>query len=683
MLGEVLQARGTVEFLKQDLPATERAFRRALPLARQHQRPFLEARTLGSLGLATMQQDRYDEAIDWFKASLALSEPLGARASSARTRGNLGWSYFKLGDYTRALSFLSEAELAEATLGMNRDRVITLTNIGTVHLNESDLTAADAEYKRALPLARQIGDRTLTMQCLLNLARVALRRGDYGQAESLNEEARNLERESGDRSEEPSILIISGRIAEGRKHFVRAEELFLQVQRENENRPSTQLYAHEDLARLYFEQGRTAESEREFRAAFGIVERARGALRGEELRLSFLTNERDLYDDFIRFLIAHQRFEEALAVTELSRARTLAEGVGAGHWTFPLKGFDPRGTAQRRNATILSYWLSSLHSYLWVISPAGKMDFLTLPAAKELEPLVQAYREALVGSRDPAETANPAGSKLYEILVAPAQKFLPKNSRVVIIPDGSLYRLSFDALLTPGPQSHYWIEDATLSTASSVLLLQSTKPHPRTGSGKMLLIGNAVSSSDEFPALRQAASEIARIQKYFQTAQLSVAEGDKATSAAYLEAEPGKYEFVHFVAHGTASRLSPLDSAVILSGPKESFKLYARDIIRRPLHARLVTISACNGAGTRTYAGEGLVGLSWAFLRAGAHNVIAALWEVDDASTPKMMDTLYGELQKGTDAPAALRAAKLAMLRSGTVYRKPYYWAPFQLYAGS
>ena len=92
--------------------------------------------------------------------------------------------------------------------------------------------------------------------------------------------------------------------------------------------------------------------------------------------------------------------------------------------------------------------------------------------------------------------------------------------------------------------------------------------------------------------------------------------------------------------HGTASRLRPLDSAIVLSKSNDrddSFKLYARDIIQHPLRAELVTISACYGAQGRAYSGEGLVGLSWAFLKAGAHNVVAALWEATDASTAQLM----------------------------------------------
>jgi len=102
--------------------------------------------------------------------------------------------------------------------------------------------------------------------------------------------------------------------------------------------------------------------------------------------------------------------------------------------------------------------------------------------------------------------------------------------------------------------------------------------------------------------------------------------------------------------------------------------------MQHPIDARLVTISACNGSGTRSYAGEGLVGLSWAFLYAGAHSVIGALWEVSDDSTPRLMDTLYQGLQDGQTPAAALRQAKLNLLYSHAASHIPYYWAPFQIY---
>ena len=190
------------------------------------------------------------------------------------------------------------------------------------------------------------------------------------------------------------------------------------------------------------------------------------------------------------------------------------------------------------------------------------------------------------------------------------------------------------------------------------------------------------------------------VARHFPPAEQRVLAREQATPAAYLASNPEQFAYIHFVAHGTASRLSPLDSAIVLSrtvpsntvasktaapdrdAESDSFKLYGRNIIQHSLRADLVTISACYGAGERAYSGEGLVGLSWAFLRAGAHNVVAALWEASDASTEVLMDKFYDELGKGAGPDAALRAAKLSLLRE-SIYRNPFYWAPFQLYTGS
>jgi CHAT domain-containing protein len=201
----------------------------------------------------------------------------------------------------------------------------------------------------------------------------------------------------------------------------------------------------------------------------------------------------------------------------------------------------------------------------------------------------------------------------------------------------------------------------------------------------MFLVGDTVSPNADFPALPQAGAEMQSIEKYFPEPRRAVLSGSDATPAAYLAGKPERFAYLHFVTHGTASRARPLESAVVLSKEKDedSYKLYARDIVKHRLSAYLVTISACNGAGTRAFSGEGLVGLSWAFLRSGAHNVIGALWEVSDASTPQLMDTLYDRLSRGQDPASALRAAKLSLLHSDSVFKKPYYWAPFQLYTGS
>jgi CHAT domain-containing protein len=277
---------------------------------------------------------------------------------------------------------------------------------------------------------------------------------------------------------------------------------------------------------------------------------------------------------------------------------------------------------------------------------------------------------------------------LYETLIKPAAAMIPPGSRIFLIPDGILHGLNFETLVVPtadGPR--YWIEDVTVTTASSIrMLAQSKTVTAKTPARNLLLIGDPVPARADFPALRDAATEIQRVQQHFPPESQIVLTQAVATPAAYTTSGPDQFQYIHFAAHGTASRLSPLESAVVLSPPQkdpEDFKLYARDIVQHPLNARLVTISACYGSGVRNYAGEGLVGLAWVFLRAGAHNVIAALWQVGDTSSSLLMDRLYGELQAGKAPDAALRAAKLSLIHSSSAYRQPLFWGAFQLYTGS
>src|SRR5262249_26007243 len=199
----------------------------------------------------------------------------------------------------------------------------------------------------------------------------------------------------------------------------------------------------------------------------------------------------------------------------------------------------------------------------------------------------------------------------------------------------------------------------------------------------LLLFGDPSPREPEFPALRYAAAEITNISRHFPAGGLTTYVGGRASPAAYRAAGPDRFTFVHFTAHAAGNFASPLDSAVILSGPNDAYKLYARDVAELPLRAELVTVSACRSAGERAYSGEGLVGFAWAFLRAGARRVIAGLWDVDDRSTAEMMAKMYSALASGTSPGTALRDAKLQMIKTGGALSKPYYWAPFQLFIGS
>jgi CHAT domain-containing protein/Tfp pilus assembly protein PilF len=682
--GDVAIRQGILEMDLGRYRDAEVAFHETLSIAREHVLPDLEASALGDLGLVATKQEHYDESIDWNREALRFAQSSGQGLAVPDILGNMGWSYFQLGDFENALSYYKQAEEAAGRAGLVTNRVGWLNNIGTVYYEQRDYKSSEATMHRALDLARSLDDNRTVTECLVNLSDIALETGRIDLAERYNKEAADLERAGLDQFSVLYSLEVMGRIEAKRHNFVRAEQVFQKIIQDPGSEMALRWQVETRLAKVYADEGRPMMAEREFRKSFRTIEAVRSSVRTEELRLSFLSGAISFYDDYIDFLIARGRTAEALEVAEVSRARTLADGLGfsSRELTLPIKGFDPMQVAKRLNTVVLSYWLGPKHSYLWAVTP-NRISLFTLPAASEIDSLVQSYRATLVTDpRDVLETRNADGQRLYELLVAPAQSSIPQGSSVTILPYGSLYGLNFETLLVPGPELHYWIEDAVVTNASSLVLLAASAHERHRRTSKLLLVGDPVPPSRDYPDLPQASSEIAEIEKYFPSSGREVLSREKATAESYLASQPEQFTFIHFVAHGTASSASPLDSAVILTRQGDSYKLYARDIIKKPLRADLVTISACYGAGARAYSGEGLVGLTWAFLRAGARDVIAALWEVNDNSTPRIMDRLYAELTKGHAPSAALRDAKLALVHSHSAYKKPFYWAPFQIYRG-
>lgn len=686
LAGEIARARGVLEVHRHDPEKAGGFFRESLRLSRQLNDRHLELTDLLNLGTVAMGEERYDQSIDWSNDAYRTAEILGDESTGEAALGNLGWAYYKMGDFDKALALYQEAEKTARGLGAVYDQMLWLNTIGLVYYQLDQLSTAEHYYQQALALAQKNGSPQPVIDALTSLAFVAVQKGRLAEAEQYGEQALQRAHAKNDRVSELYPLLVRGQVAGGRGDHQQAENIFHEVAKDPKSDLSLRWEAQNDLAKLYEQQHQFAAADKQYQRALATLEQARSSLQHEEFKLPFQANATHLYDDYIRFLVAQGKDERALQFADYSRARTLAEGLGILSQKSPAlpAALNPQAIARQSNATVLFYWLGRERSYLWAIA-AQRTERYTLPPAADIEAAVQRYRQALLGWQDVLKTANPDGRHLYDLLIAPARHMLRHNAPVIVISDGSLDRLNFETLLAPGPPVHYWIEEVTVRNGSSLRLMAASQAKRNNGGGKLLLMGNAVRSSPDYSSLPNALPELEEVAKHFKKDSLQSYTGDRATPAAYLNSRPRQYSFIHFVAHATASKISPLDSAIILSrssAEQDSFKLYARDITHQALNANLVTISSCYGAGAKAYSGEGLVGLSWAFLRAGAHNVIGALWEVNDASTATLMGHLYDGLQHGQSPEAALRSAKLALLHSGEVVRKPFYWAPFQLYTG-
>jgi CHAT domain-containing protein len=597
-----------------------------------------------------------------------------------------------LGDSERALSLFLEAEQQARRLGDVTTEVNWLKTAAYVYRANGQLAEARDTLQRALNLAKEIHNDKDMLGALEDLSHVSVEIGDLSGADIYIKQAASMAITVGNSTDVAYVNLARGKLAAARHEDSQAESLFRGVEGDPASQVSMRFAAEHELALLYQAENRPVQAEQMYRTALATFEGAREQLKDEDSKLPFVANAKGIYDDYVRFLVEQNKRELALMTADQSRARTLAQGLGmmAEGKSFHPAAVSAQAVARKTDTTLLFYWLGERQSYLWAVTPRETAMF-PLPAEKEILPLVERYDRDLLGAGDPVESGNVAGQQLYRMLVQPAEKLIGPDGRVMLMTDGPLSRLNFEALIVPadteGHKAHYWIEDATVSSAPSISMLAGGLAEQSTGresNARLLLLGNPQSPSADYPTLPYAGQEMAEIEKQFGRSGEVVFAGSRATPAAYLDSKPEAFPYIHFVSHGVASRTDPLDSAIILSRPgsgdEDSFKLYAREIMRHPIQARLVTISACYGSGTRAYTGEGLVGLSWAFLRAGAQRAIGALWEASDRSTPELMSTLYEGLEAGQNPAVALRNAKLKLLHSGGNFRKPFYWAAFQLY---
>lgn len=696
--GYVLKAQGLLADERRQPESAEQLYKLTLNFARAHRDDFLEAHALLDLGNVSLSRAQYDEAIDRSEAAYQAAKVAGARRLELMAETNVGWAYFKLGDSENALGLFEGSEKLASQLGDIWSDSNELTNIGYCYMDQGKPDEAAQVFQQALALAQKINAKDRVYNALRVLARLSLQTGDLVNASQYAQHALDIARQDNNHSDELYPTLVLGQIAARTGDTAKAEIMFRGVERDKDSPAFLKWESEHSLAKIYEARNALDAADREYRQALATFEGARPSLRRNDAKLAFSNNGFAIYEDYIHFLVANRRSDDALRWADNSRARTLAEGLG--YLTKTLSNtppqLNPQAIARRANGIVLFYWLGGAESYLWAITPRNT-NLFTLPRRAEIDKAVQRYRAALAGPQDALESSDPEGRWLYENLVVPAHLLIPKDARVFVIPDGSLSNLNFETLLVSSPQStpnsqpntHYWIEDATLDYASSLWLLERRANNGARKSNmnrSLLLFGDSVASNNKYSALPKAAEQMAKVAGHFPSSSRRIFSRVQANPAAYLDGHPEQFSYIHFVAHGTATRLSPLDSAIILSkaaAEDDSFKLYARDIIRVPLRAELVIISACYGAGDRVYRGEGLIGLSWAFIKAGAHNVIAASWEVTDAPTPEFMDNLYRELDRGAPPDVALRTAKLALLHSRTAFHKPFYWAPFQLYAGS
>ncbi len=332
----------------------------------------------------------------------------------------------------------------------------------------------------------------------------------------------------------------------------------------------------------------------------------------------------------------------------------------------------------RDHANMVEYLDADSVYYIMALGH-GKAQMAKVQKLNDLNAHLQTYNEAcssrLFAVNYP-DSAKRAAYYLYGNLVAPVKNFV--KGKVLLIPDGVLSQLSFDALLTDtsantGASPAYLVLNSNISYSYSMQIAHQQMKCRYEQTGILAFIADENSGAE----LAGANREWKYIQSYFT--KVKCIHEQQATVAAFRKFTP-KYNILHFGSHaGTFSTAHYKGAGLLL---KDSL-LPLPALFTMKIPAQLVVLSACEtGVGTN-YKAEGVWSINRAFINAGAGNMICSLWNVNDEATAKMMDEFYTALhQKAGDCPEALYQAKLKLLKNPAYsnFHSPYYWSAWVCY---
>jgi len=631
------------------------------------------ARLLANLGQTRMKRERYDDALNYLEKAVAAAEKEDVPWLTSVFLSNQAICYQELGDIDRALKLRMQALAIQQQLPPSGSLMNSYGEIGRLYDARGDWHKAVEYNRRALAVADQLHIKSDAATWAINLSLAYIELDDWVNAEAANRLARALDPSEGD-DLDLYINLSSAATAGARGDVEEAERKYKLVADARSDNVQTKWSAHDDLGKLYEKMGDHTKANLSFAKALALVASSRQSLSKADHKITFLAQPIEIYRHYVDALIGQGRDEEALLVADSSRAQVMLGDVST---KASLR--DLQRVAAASNSVLLSYWLTPGRCFAWIIT-ARSEERVPLPENEtKIGELVNAYREEILNSsRDPLSNLNSAGWRLSDAVLAAVEGKIPPGSRVIAVLDGALHDISLETVPVSRQHPQYWLERVTFSVAPSLASLTAKSGSYQPPAGGILAIGDA-EPAEQYPKLPQARAEIESIESRFARLHKTVLTGTDANVQRYHEEQPEQFSLIHFATHAEASSVTPLDSAVILSLRNSEYKLYARDIANsaKPLRAELVTISGCTSAGSKSYHGEGLVGLEWAFLHAGARNVVAGLWEADDVSTARLMNRFYAGLEAGMKPPAALREAKLELVRAK---RTPYYWGPFQVY---
>ena len=549
-----------------------------------------------------------------------------------------------------------------------------------ISMREKDWVGAARELDVAGQLARRLRIQQWTDQLELDHGLLALFRGDLAEAESFLK----------------SYLATADAARPIARHETRLR-----------------------LAEIHALRGDLGRAEQEAIAAWDDLDRWRAGLDDRELRLlTFQTSPAELKTvgtsdqdasvaRLLGLLVAGGRTVSAFELAERRRARELmdallqAEALRTGvnaearslheHRTTPVRADAIAATLPDERTALLEFVVGNpeVPATLFVLQRTGLRAYpLEPPRAWSAQ--VARFTALLEGGADAGELASSLGRSLLQPALAGLG---PEVTRLVIVPDGPLHRLPWDALRLA--DARRVVQQYSVSVAPSAAVVSALWRRPRDAGNRpmrLLAFGDPTFAEPEqapedgaevfrsafkvtggLPRLQASAREIELVAAYAPEAEVRLRE---AASAAYLKrSDLARFRVLHFATHALVDESTAARTALALApGEGESGFVGPAELAALRLDADLVVLSACRTARGVVVEGEGVLGLTSPLLQAGARSVVATRWRIRDQAAVAFVTSFYDALAQGLPIADALRAAKLDALERGVSASE---WAVF------
>lgn len=678
----------------------ERAYDSALAFYRKVRNPEGQARVLYNYSSVHLALGERDAAERMLRESEALAEQIGEARGIALVADALAELYISEKEFRRARSFVERAIDINRAAKLPYGEAASLDNLGLVELSEGDLPQADSHLHQALSIADE--HRYGRQRALIRVAltRLALARRDTAAAQRWASEASVIADSLGDPEVQYEALDAAGAAREA---------------------------AGDPHAADWYER------------AIALLESWRGRLALGDLRMAVSAPRRSAYEGAIRTLLARGRAEEALAIADRARARLLLDlmidrnGSAASRSRADSlrqalrERYEARGNAATsaraaidreitrltvsvdsvdrdtrpptasavalREAVVapgrilLEYFWGDSAVYGWVVTD-GELRGVRLGRSDSLAASVAFLRGAVERSTAGVDW-RAASAHLYGELVAPLAASL--STSVLVVPDGPLAYLPLEVLMpAPGAAPLAATTRITYGPSAAVLLSLAARPPPdaRSWERSALVVGDPRVLAEHAPdsegsELRQdalaplpyAAEEARGISDLFRDGGSDLLLGRAATTTRWLASGPGRYRYLHFATHARVDERVPDRTHLVLADGD----LDLTTIRRLRLRSELVTLSACETALGRWVSGEGVIGLPYAFLVAGASSTVVTLWRIGDRSAAEFMRDFYVRVRAGIPSAEALRLTRQERITRSAGEMHPSQWAAFVL----